>query len=147
MCHRRIGLSSRGIAYLSRRLTLLAMMTFLHAVSTRQLINASLSSGVSACPKTCFCNALSKIVYCSRRGLAAIPDGISPETLQLNLNGNAFHTAAVGRSNFSRYRELEHLYMSECGVESLEVDTFLDLSNLKWLDLSNNRIKVRHLTY
>ncbi len=32
--------------------------------------------------------------------------------------------------------------MSECGLEAIEVDTFRDLVNLKWLDLSNNRIKV-----
>jgi len=31
--------------------------------------------------------------------------------------------------------------MSECGLEVLDVDTFLDLGNLKWLDLSNNHIK------
>ena len=34
--------------------------------------------------------------------------------------------------------------MSDCGLESLEVDTFLDLVDLRWLDLSNNRLQVRH---
>ena len=96
-----------------------------------------------ACPNTCFCNALNRIVYCSRRGLAAIPDAIPGDTLQLNLNANAFRSSTIGRRNFSSNVALQHLYMSDCGLESLEVDTFLDLVDLRWLDLSNNRLQVR----
>jgi len=44
------------------------------------------------------------------------------------------------RSNVSRYLRLEHLYLSECGLERIEVGAFLDLAHLRWLDLSNNRI-------
>jgi len=97
-----------------------------------------------ACPKTCFCNAHSRIVYCSRRGLTAIPDAIPGDTLQLNLNANVFRSSTIGRRNFSANVALQHLYMSDCGLESLEVDTFLDLVDLRWLDLSNNRLQVRH---
>ncbi len=46
------------------------------------------------------------------------------------------------RANFSDYPLLEHLYISECGVERIEIETFVDLTNLKWLDLSNNRIRL-----
>jgi Ran GTPase-activating protein (RanGAP) involved in mRNA processing and transport len=74
--------------------------------------------------------------------MTVIPEGIPAETLQLNLNGNAFSSGIVGRSNFSRYVNLQHLYMSECGLEQLQVDTFVDLVELRWLDLSNNRLKV-----
>jgi hypothetical protein len=100
------------------------------------------STGDRDCPKMCFCNKLSKIVYCSRRGLPYIPDDIPSDTLQLNLNFNTFHTTVIQRSNFSRFPDMEHLYLSECAIETIEVDTFRDLINLKWLDLSNNRIKV-----
>ena len=99
-----------------------------------------------ACPKTCFCNAHSRIVYCSRRGLTAIPDAIPGDTLQLNLNANVFRSSTIGRRNFSSNVALQHLYMSDCGLESLEVDTFLDLVDLRWLDLSNNRLKVNRIT-
>jgi len=95
-----------------------------------------------ACPKTCFCNAHSRIVYCSRRGLTAIPDAIPADTLQLNLNANVFRSSTIGRRNFSSNVALQHLYMSDCGLENLEVDTFVDLVELRWLDLSNNRLKV-----
>lgn len=74
--------------------------------------------------------------------MASIPESISVETLQVNLNGNSFQSATVTRANFSRLVNLEHLYLSECGIEILDVDTFVDLANLKWLDLSNNRLRV-----
>jgi len=93
------------------------------------------------CPTSCFCNTPSKIVYCSRRGLGRIPTGISADSLQLNLNGNVFQSPVLESSNFTGLDGLEHLYLSECGVEKIEVGTFVALTNLKWLDLSNNRIK------
>ena len=103
---------------------------------------ASLPPTTGGCPRACFCNTPSQIVYCSRRGLPAIPDGIPRDSLQLNLNGNVFRVSSLQRANFSHYLDLEHLYLSECGVESIQLDTFVDLSNLKWLDLSNNRIRI-----
>lgn len=94
------------------------------------------------CPRACFCNILSKIVYCSRRGLLSIPPGIASDSLQLNVNANVFLSSTLRRSNFSGLADLGHLYMSECGIDDIEVGAFSDLSNLRWLDLSNNRLKV-----
>lgn len=105
-------------------------------------LSSSAAGSGSGCPKACFCNALSQIVYCSRRGLTSMPESIPAGTLQLNLNGNAFQSGVVGRVNMSHYTGLQHLYMSECGLEQLHVDTFIDLVELRWLDLSNNRLKV-----
>lgn len=96
----------------------------------------------SSCPSTCFCNSLSQIVYCSRRGLKSVPDGVPVDSLQLNLNANVFHSGTLRRSNFTRFGQLRHLYMSECGILDMEVDTFADLVDLQWLDLSNNQIRV-----
>jgi len=96
----------------------------------------------SSCPQSCFCNTLSHIVYCSRRGLVAIPAGIASSTVQLNLNGNAFQAATIERRNFTALTQLQHLYMSECDIERILIDAFVDLTALQWLDLSNNRIKV-----
>lgn len=111
------------------------------APASSSLSSSSAGSG-SGCPKACFCNALSQIVYCSRRGLTSMPESIPAGTLQLNLNGNTFQSGIVGRANMSHYTGLQHLYMSECGLEQLHVNTFIDLVELRWLDLSNNRLKV-----
>jgi len=93
------------------------------------------------CPRPCFCNAPSRIVYCSRRGLNAIPPGVPPSSVQLNLNGNAFTSPLMRRANLSTFVRLEHLYLSECRLEALEVGAFADLVALRWLDLSNNRLR------
>jgi len=82
---------------------------------------SSASSSSLSCPKACFCNAPSRIVYCSRRGLTAVPDGIAANSLQLNLNGNVFASSTLRRGNFSGLSSLEHLYLSECGIARLEV--------------------------
>jgi len=50
------------------------------------------------CPRACFCNTPSHIVYCSRRGLSAIPPDVPADTLQLNLNGNLFTSSTITRS-------------------------------------------------
>ena len=94
-----------------------------------------------SCPRLCFCNAPSRIVYCSRRGLATIPVGIPANSLQLNLNGNVFESPVMRRVNLSSFVKLEHLYISECRLETLEVGAFADLIALRWLDLSNNRLR------
>lgn len=106
------------------------------------VVGGGTAASVEGCPKSCFCNALSKIVYCSRRGLVFVPDSLPEGTLQLNLNGNALRSRSLQRTNFSRHASLEHLYLSDCGIEAIEVDTFVDLINLKWLDMSDNRLRV-----
>lgn len=93
------------------------------------------------CPRLCFCNAPSRIVYCSRRGLASIPPGVPVDSLQLNLNGNVFESPVMRRANLSSFVDLEHLYLSECRLEALEVGAFANLVALRWLDLSNNRLR------
>jgi len=85
---------------------------------------ALLSTGDTAdCPRTCFCNPLSRIVYCSRRGLNSVPSTLPHLTLQLNVNGNHFQSRVLERANFSTSQasNIEHLYLSDCGIERLEV--------------------------
>ena len=104
------------------------------------------SSDLFQCPSVCFCNVLSRIVYCSRRNLEYIPFNISTASLQINLSGNKFYDTTIRRLNFSSFVGLVHLYLSECGIKFLEKNAFSDLKNLKWLDLSNNQLQVWFLT-
>ncbi|ESO02117.1 hypothetical protein HELRODRAFT_161354 [Helobdella robusta] len=64
------------------------------------------------------------------------------EAGMLHLNGNRFQVRTLQRSNFSTFRHLEHLYLGECGIVSIEAGAFSDLTNLRWLDLSYNNIEV-----
>ncbi|KAL3864033.1 hypothetical protein ACJMK2_005745 [Sinanodonta woodiana] len=96
---------------------------------------------VSTCPGVCFCPSITRNVYCPRKNLPYVPNGIPLDTIQLNLNDNNFVIPTISRTNFSRFTDLEQLYLSGCGIEFIEVDTFIDLKKLKWLDISKNRLK------
>ena len=91
----------------------------------QQLMSAepAVTSDTADCPHTCFCNPLSRIVYCSRRGLNSVPSTLPRLTLQLNVNGNHFQSRVLRRANFSTSQasNIEHLYLSDCGIERLEV--------------------------
>lgn len=93
------------------------------------------------CPGACFCPSLTKNVYCSRKSLLQIPNGIPADTIQLNLNDNPFSVTTLQRSNFSFYTRLEQLFIKGCGIEYVSLDSFADLPKLKWLDISKNRLK------
>lgn len=112
-------------------------VAYLHLLSASGDIQLS-----DPCPDVCFCNTISRIVYCSRRGLVSIPGEIPKDTVQLNLNGNHFQHGTVRRKNFSSFVEMEHLYLSECSIDAVEVGAFEALKNLRWLDMSNNRLRV-----
>lgn len=97
--------------------------------------------GESTCPAVCFCPSISRVVYCPRKSLPFIPAGIPYDTLQLNLNDNKFTNPVLSRANFSAYKDLEQLYLTDCGIEYIEVDAFLENKKLKWLDLGKNKLK------
>ena len=95
----------------------------------------------ATCPAMCFCPSLSRIVYCPRKGQQYIPSGIPHDTVQLNMNDNPFMNPVISRANFTNYRDLEQLYLTGCGIEFIEVDTFIDNKRLKWLDIGKNKLK------
>lgn len=94
------------------------------------------------CPERCFCNEVSRIVYCSRRGLSHIPVGIPMDSLELNMNGNPFSNVSISKVNFTGLPSLEYLYLSECNLRFITINTFSDLKKLRWLDLSNNQLTI-----
>ncbi|KAH3789085.1 leucine-rich repeat and fibronectin type-III domain-containing protein 5-like [Dreissena polymorpha] len=95
----------------------------------------------TTCPAVCFCPSVSRVVYCPRKALPFIPAGIPTDTVQLTLNDNKFQNPVISRANFSNYRDLEQLYLTDCGIEYIEPDTFVDNKKLKWLDLGKNKLK------
>lgn len=141
--------SSRRLPWIRREVLFVGLVVVVVVVvrgnrvtsSTQHHVTSGSEAVTPVCPGGCFCSALSRIVYCSRRGLTELPAGIPADSLHLNVNGNRFRIPFLHRSNFSHLPVLEHLYLSECGVEGLDHGTFLDLPRLRWLDLSNNRIR------
>lgn len=93
------------------------------------------------CPKDCFCPPHSKNVQCANKNFFKIPDGIPSETLELNLNENKFKNSGLIRKNFTEFYDLQNLYLSDCGIETIAVDTFADMIHLNWLDVSKNNIR------
>jgi len=70
------------------------------------MTTATLRDVTGKCPATCFCQPSSRTVYCSRRGLDAVPDTVPPDTRQLHLNGNHFKSPVIRRTNFSRFPDV-----------------------------------------
>jgi len=115
--------SSSVSNYVRAWLRVLTWLYWLQAVIVASDSQVDLLTASGDCPRTCFCNARSRIVYCSRRGLDAVPTTIPRLTLQLNVNGNHFRSRVLQRANFSASQaaNIEHLYLSDCGIETLEV--------------------------
>ena len=108
------------------------------------LVTLALSAGVEpafACPKDCFCAPHSKNVLCTNKGFTHIPAEIPPDTIELILNENKFTNTGLTRRNFTSLRDVENLYLKECGIETVAVETFSDLTHLQRLDISRNKIR------
>lgn len=90
------------------------------------------------CPDLCFC--LNRNFHCSRKGYRHIPVGIPKDSVTIQLNSNPFKYTTLSKANFSDFSELQHLYLMECNIETIDEGTFSDLQKLIFLDLSNNRI-------
>ncbi|XP_067887179.1 carboxypeptidase N subunit 2-like [Heterodontus francisci] len=126
-----------------------------------QLLIFLLVTGLlSACPDKCFCN--SKIVDCRSIALQNIPPGVNPDTETLFLDKNSLirirHNAFEHLGNlsylglssnclilqnytFELLLKLQALDLSANHLSELPEDLFLNLPNLTWLNLANNKLK------
>ncbi|XP_041462633.1 adhesion G-protein coupled receptor G6-like isoform X1 [Lytechinus variegatus] len=80
------------------------------------------------------------IVDCSGLSLTSVPSGLPAETAYLYLRGNSI--TELPSSSFEGISSLETLHIQNNGLRSdlIEDGTFSNLTNLKSLDLSGNRI-------
>ena len=118
-----------------------AIIWFLFSVWTIECSNEVVSNR-DRCPRSCYCNHVKRAVLCTRRGLTMVPESLPKGTTQLKLNGNILLGRTISRTNMTSHKSLEQLFMSGCGIKRIGVDAFVDLVNLRWLDLSNNRLSV-----
>jgi Leucine-rich repeat (LRR) protein len=97
----------------------------------------------------CTVDIARRTVLCIRsRSLTALPNDIPDITLVLAFTNDSYPDGrliendftTLQRSNFTRLRRLRDLSLISCGIERLERLTFIDLSDLRRLDLRYNRL-------
>ncbi len=106
------------------------------------LLSALVPEQVTACPDTCTCKwkGGKQTVECINKGLAALPEGIDPETQVLDISGSTLQI--LHRTLFQRYGlvNLQRVYLSRSRIGHLDDLTFQGLTNLVELDLSDNML-------
>ncbi|CAD5125013.1 DgyrCDS13253 [Dimorphilus gyrociliatus] len=99
---------------------------------------------VNSTKKACNFDKKSMKTVCTIKGLLSIPEDISKQSVSLHMGSKLDkfenHLSVLKRSNLSNLHLLIELKLVKCGIEDIEPNTFLDLQNLKRLDLSYNRI-------
>lgn len=90
------------------------------------------------CPSVCIC--ISDTVSCSSAGLAKLPQSMPSFPTNLDLSHN--HLSWLGPSSFSRMPRLEKLWMPCNEIRNLTHDVFRNVTGLRLLDLSSNRLQI-----
>ncbi|XP_063044496.1 toll-like receptor 1 [Engraulis encrasicolus] len=75
----------------------------------------------------------------SSQNLTSVPDGLPPETQNLDLSCN--HIGALKRKDFKRTPQLQSLNLSNNVIQSIDWEVFLSSQDLKVLDLSHNKLR------
>ncbi|KAJ8398425.1 hypothetical protein AAFF_G00426800 [Aldrovandia affinis] len=102
---------------------------------------ASMATELSRpCPQRCECHQETMEVNCSRRQLSAVPEGLSGDSLHLNLGHNRLKT--LGRRQFAGLALLQELDLSNNMISMIEVEAFQGLQSLQTLRIKSNRLKI-----
>ena len=98
------------------------------------------------CPAACTCNPATSRAYkdvfitldCRDRGLTHVPSHAPDTITQMRFEDNNIKT--IGNREFSQYRRLDYLDLSNNQIEGIHENAFYGLKNLKQLLLYENRI-------
>lgn len=74
--------------------------------------------------------------------LGALPDGIDPDTQVLDLSHSLLQRLPPRAFAEASLVHLQRLIMKACGLHQVDVEAFLQLTNLVTLDLSENQLRV-----
>ncbi|XP_066271224.1 uncharacterized protein [Branchiostoma lanceolatum] len=95
-----------------------------------------------ACPAVCVCDdTFGAHVFCSRRSLMAVPEGIPTETFRLVLNDN--NIAALSVDVFENLTKLEELFLGSNLLQQWPPEVFTGVP-LRVLSVNFNRIRRLH---
>ncbi|KAH9409484.1 Leucine rich repeat C-terminal domain [Tyrophagus putrescentiae] len=94
------------------------------------------------CPPVCSCiwKGGKQTATCDRRGLASVPVGLVSTTQVVDLSGNSLHALPANVFLERGLINLQRIYLVDCQLRDISAETFVKLSNLVELDLSNNSL-------
>uniref|UniRef100_A0A8C5M5I4 Ig-like domain-containing protein n=1 Tax=Leptobrachium leishanense TaxID=445787 RepID=A0A8C5M5I4_9ANUR len=95
---------------------------------------------VFGCPARCDCVPQLRTVFCHRKHMTSVPDGIPSETRLLDLSKNRIRCLNPGE--LSPYPLLEEVDLSENIISTIEPGAFANLFNLQTLRLKGNQLKL-----
>ncbi|XP_066268208.1 reticulon-4 receptor-like 2 [Branchiostoma lanceolatum] len=84
------------------------------------------------------CSCASTSCNCNFVGLTRVPQDLPTTINYLYLNGNSI--TALSPSDFSRYRNLERLFLASCEISMINTGTFYNLTSLRNLYLDSNQL-------
>ncbi|XP_072182199.1 uncharacterized protein [Diadema setosum] len=101
------------------------------------LISLSTMETVSAADPPCLIDRASRGAYCYGMGLSSVPGHLPGNTEILDLSFNMI--TALYNTSFFAYKQLKDLIIESNDISFIDSGTFLGLSFLHSLDLSNNK--------
>ncbi|CAI9728715.1 adhesion G-protein coupled receptor G6-like [Octopus vulgaris] len=99
----------------------------------------SISSAIyPLCESFCKCRNNHKEINCEDTNLTSVPKGIPETVTHLRLSKNDIRF--INRDDFSKYHQLEILYLDNNEIVQIQNGAFRNLQKLKSLNLSNNKL-------
>ena len=95
--------------------------------------------------RSCHYDGAYRRLVCKFKDRTELPDDLTENALFLQIGEpndkleNEF--SVLSRSNFSRFKHLQGLTLIKCGIEQVEIESFIDVPKVKRLDLRYNRIR------
>jgi len=127
---------------MNRQKSKIPIATFLLALLADQLIiststNESWSENRFWCPPGCVCSTPARIIDCSSRGLASIPN-VPRIVTRLYLHDN--HIRTLASHQFKSLQHLTYLILASNEIREVQPEAFSGLHSLKYLILDSNNI-------
>ncbi|GFR18054.1 leucine-rich repeat, immunoglobulin-like domain and transmembrane domain-containing protein 3 [Trichonephila clavata] len=97
----------------------------------------------SECPSVCSCKWKNgkQTAECTGNGLSVIPSDLNAATQVIDLSRNSFIEIPSQSFHQKGLVNLQKIFISECGINTIAPDAFFQLRNLVELDLSRNMLQ------
>ncbi|XP_062586455.1 toll-like receptor 3 [Saccostrea cucullata] len=118
----------------------IVMMRFLFAVIVVQMAMGARLKMKSFCPHTkCFC-PVRNVADCSYKNISVIPRGLPITIQRILLSGNNFLELRDHTFNHIMDMNIKYLALDHCNIRKISPLAFINLKDLRFLDLSYNEL-------